>query len=63
MSTAFVAPLSLGDSYSMYWLAHGFRRYTRNIPKVLMSTARGRSPTAVFISTHKYLLICTYEYS
>ena len=34
-----------------YRLTHGFRRYTGNIPEVLMSTARGRSPRAVLIST------------
>ena len=27
----------------MYRLTHGFRRYTGNIPEVLMSTARGRT--------------------
>ena len=37
---------------NMYRLTHGFRRYTGNIPEVLiMSTARGRSPRAVLIST------------
>ena len=34
-----------------YRLTHGFRRYTGNIPEVLISTARGRSPRAVLIST------------
>ena len=36
---------------AMYRLTHGFRRYTGNIPEVLISTARGRSPRAVLIST------------
>ena len=36
---------------SRYRLTHGFRRYTGNIPEVLISTARGRSPRAVLIST------------
>ena len=35
----------------MYRLTHGFRRYTGNIPEVLMSTAQGCSPRAVLIST------------
>ena len=39
------------DAVYKYRLTHGFRRYTGNIPEVLMSTARGRSPRAVLIST------------
>ena len=47
--TKFLRPFSLvGD---MYRLTHGFRRYTGNIPEVLMSTTRGCSPRAVLIST------------
>ena len=34
-----------------YRLTHGFRRYTGNIPKLLINTARGQSPRAVLIST------------
>ena len=40
----------IGMGYT-YRLTHGFRRYTGNIPEVLISTARGRSPRAVLIST------------
>ena len=39
------------ECLNMYRLTHGFRRYTGNIPEVLISTARGRSPRAVLIST------------
>ena len=41
----------MNESGNTYRLTHGFRRYTGNIPEVLMSTARGRSPRAVLIST------------
>ena len=39
------------ETRTTYRLTHGFRRYTGNIPEVLISTARGRSPRAVLIST------------
>ena len=47
------AMIPLPDDHEryMYRLTHGFRRYTGNIPEVLISTARGRSPRAVLIST------------
>ena len=38
------------DPYT-YRLTHGFRRYRGNISEVLITTARGRSPRAVVIST------------
>ena len=37
----------------MYRLTHGFRRYTGNIPEVLITTARGRSPRAVYSDKHR----------
>ena len=34
--------------HNMYRLNHGFRRYTGNIPEVLITTARGRNPRVVY---------------
>ena len=38
-------------------LTHGFRRYTGNIPEVLIGTARGHSPKAILISSEGISLV------